>query len=297
MYNPDLNIKLLDQLPPWYREVLDYQEMCQTEQAEIDALSAGINAVWSNFFLQTMDEGATSMWEAIFGITAIPGEDLDFRRDRVINRISSRPPYTMAFLHSQLDRLLGAGNYTVTMDYPNYTLYIESAAENIGYSQELAITIGRIKPAHIVYISVPNIRSGLALSETISGAEETWNYRLGSWALYSAPFLSILPEEVIKMPETPSIQAPLISGVASFVAGDIAGARINGTVTLSDITKTVENGTVTVTYDVTSAQANEITQVELLDTAGTALTSVSIYAAVGSDGIKMKHTIPIKEGT
>ena len=81
------------------------------------------------------------------------------------------------------------------------------------------------------------------------------------------------------------------------MAGDIAGARINGTVTLSDITKTVENGTVTVTYDVTSAQANEITQVELLDTAGTALTSVSIYAAVGSDGIKMKHTIPIKEGT
>ena len=49
MSNPDLNIDLLSLLPPWYREILDYQEICKTEQEEIDALANEIVAVGDNF--------------------------------------------------------------------------------------------------------------------------------------------------------------------------------------------------------------------------------------------------------
>ena len=131
MNNPDLNIDLLEQLPPWYREVLDYQEICRTEQQEFDALAQEITSVGDNFFFQTMNLSAVEMWENIFGIVPNPEtEDLAFRRFRILNRVSSRPPYTMAFLSQKLDEIIGPGNWTVRMDYANYTLYIESSAEN-----------------------------------------------------------------------------------------------------------------------------------------------------------------------
>ena len=58
----DLDVNLLEQLPPWYRKVLDYQEICQTEQAAFDALALEIVCVADNFFLQTMDSATVSGW-------------------------------------------------------------------------------------------------------------------------------------------------------------------------------------------------------------------------------------------
>lgn len=298
MNNPDLNIDLLKQLPPWYREVLDYQEICQTEQQEFDALAQEINAVGDNFFFQTMNLPAVEMWENIFGIIPDPTtEDLSFRRFRILNRISSRPPYTMEFLSKKLDEIIGAGSWTVRMDYARYTLYIESSAENQLYAGELYITIGKIKPAHIVYINTPLLQSGLELSEKILGALTQWNYHLGSWALYSAPFRTTYQEEVIKMPEIPSVQPLLLSGVANFVSDDIVSARLNGSIPITTIAKNVSENFLTVTYDVAASQASEITKAELLDSNGNALTSANVYVPVGSDGIQMKHVIPVKEGS
>ena len=96
----DLDRDLLSLLPPWYREILDYQEICQTEEAQLDALAAEITGVADNFFFQTMDAAAVSQWEQIFGIVPnLSTEDLSFRRARLLNRISTRPPYTLGFLY------------------------------------------------------------------------------------------------------------------------------------------------------------------------------------------------------
>ena len=77
----DLDRDLLSLLPPWYREILDYQEICQTEEAQLDALAAEITSVADNFFFQTMDAAVVSQWEQIFGIVPnLSTEDLSFRR-------------------------------------------------------------------------------------------------------------------------------------------------------------------------------------------------------------------------
>ncbi len=293
----DLDVNLLEQLPPWYRKVLDYQEICQTEQAAFDALALEIVCVADNFFLQTMDSATVSGWESILHITPDPTmEDLAFRRFRILNRISSRPPFTMAFLAKKLDEIIGAGNWTVHMDYPHYTLYVESSAEDQLYAGELAVTIGAIKPAHIVYINTPLIDAAINLSEEIAGVETRWNYRLGSWALSSAPFRFKLNEEVVKMPQTPSIQSELLSGVAVFTSDDVASARINGSIIVSNMKKSVTENLLTITYDVLAFQTTEVTSVELLNAEGVPLTASAVYVPVGNDGILMKHTITVKEG-
>lgn len=297
MNNPDLNIQLLEQLPPWYREILDYQEICRTEQEMFDNLALEINAVGDNFFLQTMGETAVSMWEGVLGITPnLVEEDLDFRRFRVINRLSTRPPYTMAFLARKLDELVGPGKWSVTVDYANYTLYIESAVENKLFTEELMVIIGKIKPAHIAYISTPQVNGALNLSEETSKASVRWNYLLGSWALSNAPFQTVYNEEVIKLPTVQSIQPLLLSQTASFVSGDVVRARINGSIVIDTISKSVAENVLTVTYYVRAEQAAEITSAELLDKDGNPLTSTNAYVIVGNDGILMKHIIKVKEG-
>lgn len=295
--NPiELDTGLLALLPPWYREVLDYQELCRTETAQFETLADEIIGVADNFFFQTMDEGAVSMWEQVFQIVPNPStESLDFRRARVLNRITTRPPYTLGFLYQKLDELIGPGEWTVTVDYPNYTLYIESAAQNQNYATELAFTINRIKPAHIVWINSPFVRTGLLLSETISSAQRTYNYKLGSWELGLLPFATDGPEGVIKMPETPSIRQALLTGVANFVSGDVASARVNGTIPIADLTKSVEGAELTVTYTVLPSQTTEITSLELLDGEGNVLTSSTVYIPVTTN-VVMKHIIPVAEG-
>lgn len=287
---------MLGLLPPWYREILDYQEICQTEKAQFDALAAEITGVADNFFFQTMDESAVSMWEQIFEI--VPNQDtesLAFRRARALNRISTRPPFTLGFLYQKLDELIGPGAWTVTVDYPNYTIYIESSAENQQYATEVAYTINRIKPAHIVYVNTPYTRTGLLLSETIELSQRVYNYKLGAWGLGVLPFAVEQSQGVIKMPTTPSIQAALLNDTANFVSGDIASARINGTIAISELNKSVEGSTLEVTYTVAQSQTEAITSAELLDADGNVLTSSTVYVPVSGSTI-MKHIIPVAEG-
>ena len=295
--NPiELDTELCRQLPPWYREILDYQQLCQTETAQFEALAQEITGVAENFFFQTMGLDGIEMWEQIFHIVPNPQtEDVEFRRYRVLNRITTKPPYTLGFLYQKLDELIGPGLWEVTVDYPNYTLYIESSAQNQNYAQEVAFTINRIKPAHIVYVNTPFIQSGLLLSEQIERLIRTYNYKLGSWALGQLPFATDGENEVVKMPETPSIQQTLLTGVANFVSGDVASARINGTISITGLSKSVENNILTITYTVANSQTSEITSVELLDAEGDVLTSSTVYVPVG-DTIVMKHTIPVAEG-
>ena len=295
--NPiELDTQLCQQLPPWYREVLDYQQICQTETAQFEALAQEITGVAENFFFQTMGLSGVEMWEQIFHIVPNPQtEDLEFRRYRVLNRITTKPPYTLGFLYQKLDELIGPGLWEVNVDYPNYTLYIESSAQNQNYATEVAFTINRIKPAHIVYVNTPFIQSGILLSEQIERLNRVYNYKLGLWALGALPFATDQDNEVVKLPETPSIQQALLTGVANFVSGDVASARINGTISITGLTKSVENNVLTVTYTVANSQTTEITSVELLDTEGNALTSSTVYVPVG-DTIVMKHTIPVAEG-
>ena len=291
-----LDTDMLSLLPPWYREILDYQEIFQTEKAQFDALASEITGVADNFFFQTMDESAVFMWEQIFEITPNPEtETLDFRRARALNRISTRPPFTLGFLYQKLDELIGPGAWTVTVDYENYTLYIESSALDQQYATEVAFTINRIKPAHIVYVNTPYVRTGILLSETIELSQRIYNYKLGAWGLGVLPFAIEEGQGVIKMPETPSIQAALLTDTANFVSGDIASARINGSIAISDISKTVTGSTLEVTYTVTQSQTEAITSAELLDADGNVLTSSTVYVPVSGSTI-MKHIIPVAEG-
>lgn len=286
---------MLELLPPWYREVYDYQEICQTEQAQFEILAGYIDTVAQNFFFRTMDESSVSQWEQAIGITPnLQTEDLQFRRDRVLNRISTKPPFTLGFLYQKLDSLLGTGNYEIEVDYPNYTLYVKSSAQNQLYAQEISFTINTIKPCHIVYINMPFLADHVLLNESVYLAELIWNYRLGYWRLGGLPFGQKENKGEIVMPNQKTIQPAMLSNVAGFLSTDVKSARLNGSIVIADISASTSGDTASFLYTVTPQQASEITLIELLDANGNVLTSAPVCVPV-TDTTTFSHDIVVKE--
>lgn len=288
-----LDTDLLRYLPPWFRRILDFQEICKTESAQMEALAAAINAVADNFFFQTMDEGAVSTWEKIFGIVPNPQtETLDFRRERVLNRVSMQPPFTLGFLYQKLDQIIGKGKYEIHVDYPNYTLYILSSAENQSYATEVSYTVGRIKPAHIVFINQPFVGSQIALGETVALSALVWQYRLGSWGLGLTPFVLTEDQEVIVVPANLSIQNELLKDTAAGILPNVASVRINGSIGISSLEKSAVENVAQVQYTVTAEQTQLVTQIELLDGEGNVLTASPVYVPVTEPAI-FTHKIQV----
>ena len=154
MFNWDLDVDLLALLPPWYREVLDYQLICQAESEQLRSLGNNILQIDENFYFQTMDEPAVNLWEEIFEI--LPNrqtEELDFRRERLLNRIRTRPPFTLAFLYQTLNDLIGIGKWRADIDYFNYIINIlldyEQVTKPKVFFGEVMSILHLIKPAHM----------------------------------------------------------------------------------------------------------------------------------------------------
>ena len=293
-----LDTDLLRYLPPWFRRILDFQEICKTESAQMEALAAAINAVADNFFFQTMDERAVSTWEKIFGIVPNPQtETLDFRRQRVLNRVSMHPPFTLGFLYQKLDQIIGKGKYEIHVDYPNYTLYILSSAENQSYATEVSYTVGRIKPAHIVFINQPFVANKLTLGETVALSALVWQYRLGSWGLGLTPFVLTEDKEVVVVPSNYSVQQELLEDTAKAIPPNVTSARINGSIVISSLDRTTVGNVAQVQYTVTAEQTSLVTQIELLDSDGNVLTTSPVYVPVTEPAIfTHKIQVDVKEG-
>lgn len=283
--------------PSVYDGVLEISVLSETDDVLLDQALAKLERTQLNQFILTADEETISVYEKMFSILANPTtETLQFRRERILNRMSLQPPFTMRWLQNKLDEIIGVGKWNAYVDYANRTLYIESFVVNQQWFNELRITINRIKPCNLVFVNKPLIMADVVANETIVSATQHYNYILGQWQLGQEPFATTDSEEVIKLPIVKSINPNLLADIASFSATDVAAVRLNGSVKLSDFTtKAGQGATTIVEYKVKPAQASEVTQIELLGTGDRVLTASAVYIPV-TEAVICKHVINFKEG-
>ena len=283
--------------PSVYNGVLEISVLSETDDVLLDQSLAKLERAQLNQFILTADEETISVYEKMFSILANPTtETLQFRRERILNRMSLQPPFTMRWLQNKLDEIIGVGKWDAYVDYANRTLYIESFVVNQQWFNELRITINRIKPCNLVFVNKPLIMADVVANETIVSATQHYNYILGQWQLGQEPFATTDSEEVIKLPSVNSINPNLLADVASFSATDVVAVRLNGSVKLSNFTTKAGQGTTTIVeYEVKPAQASEITQIELLGTGDRVLTASAVYIPV-TEAVICKHSINFKEG-
>lgn len=291
-----MSVNVKPYVPEFYEGCLDFEILTDAENWLLNAADTEVIDAQNNQYILTANAVGLTAFERIFDIRASPTDTIEFRRQRLLNRLSMTPPFTLRFLRKKLDSLLGVGNYSVYVDYANRTLYVETVSSDQSWYQELWITINTIRPANMGYINKPLLSETVLASETVSTFVKHYNYALGHWQLGQKPFATIDPEEVIKLPSVQSINNNLLTDVAAFSASDIVAVRLNGAVKITEFTtKTGQGTTALIEYSVTPTQAKEITQIELLGTGDRVLTSSAVYIPV-IEVVACKHTINFVEG-
>lgn len=291
------NRRLDSFLPSVYKNIIEMEDVMNSEESIMDIARKEMVSAFANTFVLTSDESGVIMFEKMLNILANPQtEDLEFRRRRVLNRLSMSPYFTFNFLKQKLNDIIGVGLWNAYIDFENYTLYVEASAVDQNWYSEVEFTINRVKPCNMVFVNVPCTVEAVVMNEEISYTQVKWRYRLGSWKLGQYPFATPDGGGVIKMPEIRSIQTALLNDTANFVSQTVSAVLINDTVKITEIvTKQIYDNAVSVEYTVTPEMVDLITSIKLLKSDDSVLTQSSVYVPVPQP-IMSKHTITIKEG-
>lgn len=285
-------------VPAIYKDVVEMETLVEVNDELLDLEEGFINDLESSQFINKAPEHAIAEYERLLKILPKTTDSIEFRRLRIINRLSMTPPFSLPYLREKLDSIIGKGKYTCYIDYNEYTLYVESSANNQFWADEIYITINKLKPANIVFINKPLIVYNNIISETVELAKTVYNYKLGTtWALGQKPFGQTESEGVLKMAETPSIQQEFLNQIATFSAEDINNVLLNDTEIITEFSvKSATENVAIIEYTVTSDLGlSEITNIKLRDINNNILTSSAVYVPVLEDVI-IKHSLNVKEG-
>ena len=178
-------------LPSLYRENKEMEGLMNAEQPIYDEAETDTKFAFSRQFVVTADEKGVEQYEKILGIMPTATDSLEFRKRRVITRLSTTPPYTLNYLKQQLTTIFGAGNFNAWVDYGKRELYVDSFINNISLFFELETFIAKVKPANMIYIYRSLVLPKVGVSSRYLAGWGKWNYRLdGTWNLGAEPFYS-----------------------------------------------------------------------------------------------------------
>lgn len=293
MSNKYINkVDIWSQVPTAYRNSVNFSQFIKIEEdmlndtdGVLDTYQSTINDWW----IITSTVRGVEIYEDMLDILPSPLETLEFRKQRIINRLSLVPPLSMPFLRQRLDAILGKDKYNAYLNYDTYTLYIENAAPNVSVAEELYYTVSRIKPANIVFVNVPLLRDNIYINSTIETGEKVYNYRLSTtWKLGEKPFVSMGKGGIIKVPTIRSISEGSLTGHATLDLSLVHKARINDVydVTIPSEGKTTNGNLAIFEYEVPySAGIKTITNIKLFDVNNVLLENAEVYVKTGDSTI------------
>ena len=281
-------VDIWSQVPTAYRNSINFYEFVKIEENMInneDGILDIYDSTLNDWWIITATVRGIEIYEDMLDILASPLESLEFRRQRIINRLSLVPPLSMPFLRERLDSILGKDKYNAYINYNTYTLYIENAAPNASVAEELYYTVSRVKPANIVFINVPLVRDNIYINSQIETGVKNYNYRLSTtWNLGEKPFVSTGKGGIIKVPTTKSISEGSLTGHATLDLSLVHKARINDIydIVIPAENKTTRDNLAIFEYEVPfSAGIKTITNIKLFDSNDVLLENAEVYVKTG----------------
>jgi len=143
-------LKIIDYLPPVLRDIGDFAEIANAEQAQFDAFDAARGGMADDLFLTTLTENGAKRWESIMNITSKGTDSLETRKFRILVKFNEQTPYTMAALREKLANLCGEDGYTAVLDAGTYTLTVRVALTAKGFYDEVDALLKRVVPANLI---------------------------------------------------------------------------------------------------------------------------------------------------
>lgn len=121
-------MRVRDYMPLLYEQNVEMNAIMDSETEEFEnGLKLKIDTSFNNTFIKNADEQGISNYENILNIKSNPAdESIEFRRERVINRLTTSIPFSETFMINRLNEILGEGQWNYTLDYNDYTLTIRT---------------------------------------------------------------------------------------------------------------------------------------------------------------------------
>lgn len=284
--------------PKIYDDYIEIDEISKNENLLFKNAKEETERVRNNTFVSQCDEQGIKEYESFMQI--IPDanrESLEFRKQRVINRLTTKPPFTIKFLEEKLDTLIGKDKWTLIKDYNNFRVIIESSAANQQWFEEISVTMNLIKPCNIVFINVPLLETTITAGEMISYATAQYNYLLGvSFILNKTPFGEYVDKGVIKTESTKSLELKMLADLASALISNINKVRINDNIEISEFSiKETEDNKATLVFDVVpTEELKEITEIKVLNADNEILSKNTVYIPL-AEPVTIKHIFTVRE--
>lgn len=147
------NRNLIEYLPPFLREIKEYQAILTTaDQPEIVLLWQAAENVFKDQFIMDATENGVSRWEKILGIVPKATHTLEERKFDILTRINEKLPFTITTLKEQLSTLCGADGYSVFLDNNKYLLKVQIALKAKNNFEAVNSLLKRIVPANMMIL-------------------------------------------------------------------------------------------------------------------------------------------------
>lgn len=162
---------LVDLMPDWYANVVEMRELLQAEDHLIDITETNLQIVQNNQFISTANSDVISMYEDLLKISTTPGDPLELRRFRILNKLSIRKPYTKRYLQELISSLDDQINFE--MLYDKYQLDIDIDARKVVELDEIKYLIDLIRtivPANM------DVQSKMTQIITILNRRTYWRF-------------------------------------------------------------------------------------------------------------------------
>lgn len=148
-------IDTMGHLPAFYRGVREFEAIAQCEDTFFHALADDNAADLADAFILSASESSIAIWEREIGIRSEPAlESLDFRRKRLINRYTTKPPFTIRWLEQQLVALLGDGFLKTERDDDVEILFVYADLDSLPVLREFDTTIEIVLPLSMQYVKM-----------------------------------------------------------------------------------------------------------------------------------------------
>ena len=189
---------ILEYLPDYYKEILEFKELEKVHGTEIASAEVDIEKLFNDQFVMTSSQAAVKHREQMLEIQADPNiESLDFRKRRIVNRYSIKPPFTQRYLQQRIDYIVGADRANADVDSQNFLLTLHVSIEDASIFKEVEHTVFTIKPANMVYIQQTSIDRTFSIAEKVTIMPLDRRTRLGKWRLGVDPFARGEEEELL----------------------------------------------------------------------------------------------------
>lgn len=141
-----------------YAEIVDITD---SQNPEFNLIWEAEQLMRRNLFITTAEEHGLQRYERLLGITPMPHENFQARRNHILVRWNKTVPYTFRFLIGLLE-VLTNGNFEVIPNFDVYEMEIRVFTLDSGIISDLAFILRHIIPANIALTSSNHVRINMA---------------------------------------------------------------------------------------------------------------------------------------